>query len=260
MPQQGTEPYHQYILAKHLEVFVPKPKTRELEVNLIDWLDHLLIEAKIPRGAYGYSQPEGDHSSEFSFPCPPILAEEFKRNENKRYWENIIYGYSTYETDGHFVDFDEESQIRTFEKDFREQTLVIKFLLTNYATAAYRGIVPIPTARIPGIEFAIVPAYAYPDPSVELQNSYYRELYLTNLHYNDLTNHIITGIAETVLWKETEVWSHAWYTVLDRRSMNSKRTRPIILSEEEKVKRFGEERQHEVMCVMDYARVDNGSH
>jgi hypothetical protein len=239
MPAHDQHEFRQLLLAKHLEVFVPKPKTRELEANLLEWLDHLLLETKIPRE---------DNDEILLVDGRPGILDKL---QGKRYWENIIYGYSTYLTDGHFVDLDPKNQERSVGKYIREQTLVIKFLLTNYSTNIYRDFVSIPTTI--GEQMAFVPAYAYPSLK-ESKPTFFNELYFTHLHYTSITEHIIDGIEKTVLWREAEVWAHSWYTVLDRRSMSMGRAVPIVRNDSDKDKRYGP-RSHEVMCVMDYLKV-----
>src|SRR5689334_2914315 len=120
-PKQGTGKYARSVLvARHLEVFVPKPRSRKQEQNLIQVLDELLE----------------DHSVALEAPPDALLKgcteDHLKLLKNKKYWENIIFGYSTYVTDGYFLQL--KNRRRSARECWREQTLVLKFIVTNYQT------------------------------------------------------------------------------------------------------------------------------
>jgi len=166
-------------------------------------------------------------------------------------WENVVFGYSTYQTDGHFVGGEEPeeegatgfpTETAAVERDgfrkgrmgnyWRETTLVIKFILTNYATVVQ--------PRDQCLEAMVS------ESTVGAQN----EHIMAGLHLRDVGDYIVEAIERGVLWNEEEVWAHSWYTVLDRRCI-AKRYPPIVLSTSAKSKRFLG-RSGRVLCVIDY--------
>src|SRR5437588_6094755 len=112
MAEDITHDLRQYLLAKHLEVFVPKSPDTEGRLRL--WLNNLMLMPAIPM------PPDNELRAELFKKINPNVASKLA---GKEYWENIIYGYSIYETDGHFLSF--TRRIRGY---LTEQTLIMKFI------------------------------------------------------------------------------------------------------------------------------------
>ncbi len=235
---------HQFLLARHLEVFVPKPSRRSQERELLGSLDDLLLRDQIPMA---------QSSKEL---CVKLIQldqsvaswENIVSWEDGVSWENVVCGYSTYQTDGHFLGLldiksmaGEAAERRTEDRFgrgrlknyWRETTLVIKFILTNYATV-------------------VEPRDQCLDAMVgrlTTEGGESRKI-VAGLHLRDIGDHIVGEIERGVLWNEEEVWAHSWYTVLDRRCTTS-RMPPIVLDAREKKSRFAGKANH-VLCVTDY--------
>jgi hypothetical protein len=225
---------HRFLLARHLEVFVPKPNRRNQEGELLGSLDDLLLREEIPMALSSKAKCEALASSWASVSS----------------WENVVCGYSTYQTDGHFLggeDLDRIGSSHSVEREaggtdtlrrdrlknyWRETTLVIKFILTNYATVVQ--------PRDQCLENMV--------GGVDAEGE--KENIVAGLHLRDIGDHIVGEIERGVLWNEEEVWAHSWYTVLDRRC-TAKRVPPIVLNVEEKTRRFAAKADR-VLCVIDY--------
>ncbi|HKU76159.1 MAG TPA: hypothetical protein VJR02_19780 [Pyrinomonadaceae bacterium] len=254
MPEDSSHALRQYLLAKHLEVFVPKSQASEGRLRL--WLNNLMLMPAVPM--HKQNQVRADLLQQ-------IEPEVATKLSGKEYWENIVYGYSIYETDGHFLSYG-----RSIRGYFTEQTLIIKFILTNYVTKNVEQLIRLDTPA--PIRRAILPAW---DVKISKLSGMadYAELCCTILHYNDISDFIVTEITENVLQNEQEVWAHGWNTILDRRAKTAgsntstttsspdSRDFPIILNQSEKKARFGEKADC-VLCVIDYSakapQVGNG--
>jgi hypothetical protein len=247
MAEDITHNLRQYLLAKHLEVFVPKSPATEGRLRL--WLNHLMLKPALP-------MPQGSElRAELFKKIDPSVAEKL---DGKHFWENIIYGYSIYETDGHFLTF-----TRRIKGYFTEQTLIMKFILTNYLSTNAEQLIKVETCE-KSLRHAILPAWDVKPQKFSKQGDY-TDLACTILHYNDIADYIVSEISENVLDHEQEVWAHGWNSILDRRTkrsepneaanqneINDSRQIPIVLSQEEKSVRF-EGYSDRVICVIDYS-------
>lgn len=216
------------LLARHLEVFVPKPGSRDQEKYLLEILDDLLGMSEVKM------QPRQPYELAI---CPErarILLETYD------HWENIICGYSTYVTDGAFLDG--TMYPRVSGACSKEQTLVIKFILTNYRTSV--AVDRRPFARFLGLEGMLLR-----EAQRGVDADRLTELLCAELHYSDICDFVVKRIAHSVLEDETEVWSQEWMTVLTRWKLAHRRD-PIAESRKDKVGRF--EPNHRVLCVADY--------
>lgn len=214
-----------WLLARHLEVFVPKPATREQEDNLLRFLDELLRKSDVP-----LRSRDADELANYPDKARTLLT-------THQYWENIIYGYSTYLTDGAFLDG--TTYPKQPDECSKEQTLVLKFILTNYRTKIDVGCV-----RLLCLE-----GLSLRETRRGVDEGRLSELICAESHYSDICDYIVSGVAGRVLGGETEVWSQEWLTVLNRWKRDRNRD-PVVQSEGDKKERF--QPGSSILCVMDY--------
>lgn len=223
LPWKATK--SQWLLARHLEVFVPKLGTRELEIELSAFLDNLLRKSDLPLISRGPSELE-------KF---PERARSLLRDHDR--WENIICGYSTYLTDGAFLDG--TAYPREPRACLKEQTLVLKFILTNYRTTVEPG-----RGRFLGLEGLLLREVRQGVDEARLT-----ELLCTESHYSDVCEYVVRKVADDVLDGQMEVWSQEWLTVLNRWKRRRVKD-PIAESKEDKKLRFLA--SDRVLCTVDY--------
>ena len=223
--QRQRQPSVSWLLARHLEVFVPKPKTRELENALLRSLDNLLDKEELP-----LRKREPNDLANYTERARKLLT-------NHSFWENIIYGYSTYETDGAFLD--RKEHLRKSNKYYKEQTLVLKFILTNYRTGVDVG-----RARFFDLEGMLLR-----EGKIPVSDDRLTELMCAESHYSDICDFIVDHIVRDVLDGEIEVWSQEWLTMLNRWQPVS-RKEPIVKSKKDRERRFLH--NHSVLCTVDY--------
>jgi hypothetical protein len=221
----SSEMHVSWLLARHLEVFVPKPGTREQEDQLLGFLDDLLRKTDI----------------QLRLRQPHELVNYPKRLQtlltSHDHWENIICGYSTYLTDGAFLDG--TAYPRAPDECLKEQTLVLKFILTNYRTS-----VDVRSARFLGLEGLLLREAQHGVDEDRLT-----ELLCAESHYSDICDYIVNGVAGRVLEGETEIWSQEWLTTLSRWKL-ARRRDPIAESQTDRDQRFL--LNHRVLCTLDY--------
>lgn len=215
-----------WLLARHLEVFIPTPKIRDKEKQLHDFLNLLLNghDILLPKRTDEELPPN----------CPPAAKDLIQKHTH---WENLVFGYSTYLTDGYFLDV--PNPRRDQESCLREQTIVLKFIITNYRTRVQPR-----SGRIFSLE--LKPSNTA-DSLVDSKRQ--TELLCAELHYIDTCDHIVQGIARWTLHEETEIWSQEWFTVLNRWKWRARRD-PIVESPTDRNSRFDPTKR--VLCVEDY--------
>jgi hypothetical protein len=220
------------LYARHLEVFVPKPGNRNKEIKFFQCLDGLLSQPTIV--------------AEKVSPDIISLCQDGHRSLLERRvggWENILYGYSTYLTDGTFMQLMPERRARTAATVWREQTLVLKFIVTNYATTLSE------TSRN-----LLLGELAF-SSMTPMERS---ELVMADLHYRAMCAHVVKGIGHKALVGdgkhegEAEIWSQEWPTVLDRWKRDDKLD-PIILDVKDRDLRLDRNEHTNVISVIDYA-------
>lgn len=160
-------------------------------------------------------------------------------------WENVIFGYSSYLTDGHFLPStfrkrDPTYQQRDPDKCLREQTLVLKFIVTNYRTEVEGG-----AGRMLSLEGLL-----WREANLDGNDDRRTELLCAESHYADTCDYIVHGVSERGLPGEEEVWSQEWLTVLNRLKLRRKRD-PVVLTDDDR-SRFPNNQS--VLCAVDYCR------
>lgn len=209
--------------AMHLETFVPKPRKRHSETDLMEWLDGVLLRETIRKKQRTAEELQGLNESHRQ------LVEGADR------WENLVFGYTAYSTEGTFMGL--TNGFRKPQYCDRETTLVFKFIVTNYRSKVFGDARP--ASMTPNV---IKPSELVNDTG---QKS---ELLCMQFHYEDTCQSLIDGMAAKVLPEETEIWSQIWYSTLVRRKRSGERD-PIILPGEKKQRLDPSER---VVCVCDY--------
>lgn len=178
----------------HLEVFVPKPKQRSVEIDLHNYLDWILTVPTISRTRLSEDDLVG---------LTKEHRELFKDHDHQKLrWENVVYGYSSYAADGYFMSC--KTRGRELESTFREITLVFKFIITNYTT----------TIKSAESMWGDQSMYKPSDNAYDDQRS---ELKCMEFHYEDTRAFITQEITRMVLRDEEEIWSHVWYSRLTRK-------------------------------------------
>lgn len=241
------------LCAEQVEIFVPKNADREGKLKL--FFDHLLLMERIPMTPDHHKFLLGIAQNYPAAGAKPLALEPV------RAWENLIFGYSLYDTRGYFIGVDAEMLRPELAKYFEEPTLVIKLILTNFMTIG----VPYPLVqdaadpffpqqRRPFVLPAVTPLFTDPD------NPVLREQAILRLHYAGLIGYIFHQLAEGVMGNEYEVWMQSWPTQLLRRvALKSPkpgepppRPRPVAVTPAEKLSKYGEDAPA-VLCVIDYA-------
>jgi len=240
------------LCAEQVEIFVPKNPNYEVKLKL--FFDHLILKDRIlitdahrkwlQNLAANYPSPPGKH---------PVL-------EHVRYWENLVFGYSIYESQGYFIGVDIQTLQPQISNYFEEPTLVIKLILTNFMTTGInfpiiqRGIDPFQPKQERPYIYRVVASY-FDDTLSTIT----REYAIMMLHYLGITAYIFHQLSEEVMQNEQEIWLQSWPTQLSRKIAQKvnpgsppPRDVPIVKNKEEKQKKFGDDAPH-MLCVIDYA-------
>ena len=214
------------LFARHLEVFVPKPTTYASEDRLRNVLDVILSKEIIPKNPL-----ETGLAKLCSDRVRKLLA-------RRGYWENILYGYSTYVVDGTFMGG--RVGRRHLADGCREVTVVLKFVVTNYTT------------EVDNEDLSLLNR----SRDWSLAGTDRRtELIATRQHYRDTCEFVVNMVEEYVLRDELEVWSQEWDTILDRRASSVAK---IVRTGRDRTRRFEVHERNSVVCVCDYC-ASNGS-
>jgi hypothetical protein len=236
----GTDGNHKpfassFLLARHLEVFIPKPRTRKQEESLLLLLDETLEAPSVPM--------LDTAPKELLETC---CTETHRRLlDRKTRWENVVFGLSTYTTDGYFLQLNKG--LRDPKECWREQTLVLKFIITNYSTTTPNWAHLVPASVL--LEIGATAGTLSPEKR--------SALVLTQLHYRAACDYILNRVAENVLRDERELWSQEWDTTLDRRKAPTVRG-PIAESPRQRKSRLPDmlsKEVNEILWVQEY----NGS-
>jgi hypothetical protein len=261
----------EYLLAMHMEIFVPKGE--ETELKLQSFLYHLVKQTElIPM--------DPDDWAKVLDRDPQVK----RRFEHRQYWENLVYGYSVYPADGYFISAAavqpaNRNQTARHPKSFRdslcvESITVIKFIITNYLPfdfnleelSLFQTLEPRHKndKNLDGKGYALLPTFAGFPVKPRFDDPEYFKLRCTALHYRFTSDYIFKCIRESVLRKEEEVWAQRWHTVLMRNVMTAgvgsnasaengrRRTNPTARFDERE-HRFGPG-QDAVICACDYKR------
>jgi hypothetical protein len=221
MAASGKTHRDQLLWAMHLEVFVPKPGKRFQEEDLLRCLDSLLEAQTVPI----LKRPNRELAA--------LDERHRKLFESRDHWENIIFGYSAYSTDGYFMPL--KDRVRRKDYCYREVTLVFKFILTNYHSSVL------------GFEAAkMLPGIVTPSDFADREKR--NELRCMEFHYQDTAAYIVDRTCG-VLEHEAEIWSQAWYSLLNRKTRPGVGM-PIATVGERSRRPKSFER---VICVHDYA-------
>ena len=173
-----------------------------------------------------------------------------------RYWENLIFGYSIYLSNGNFIGVADETLRPQMSNYFEESTQVIKLIITNYMTSGTfypqvgRG-VNLLDPTDPERLFIASPLTLYfvgHDDEAAVK----REYLLMKLHYFDVIKYIFTRLSQEVMQEEQEIWLQSWPTQLSRTIRKNARMLPIAQTTQEKQDKYAEDAAH-VLCVIDYA-------
>ena len=226
------------LLANQVEIFVPKDPGKTGKLRL--WFDNFMMQPTVPIRRYSSGKD--------------LYLEE--RFPDKEYWENIIYGYSIYNVEGHFI-----ASNRKVRDYFPEDTTVIKLILTNYVTN--------------NLGHPEITKMAYPqdDPDYHINcvvdcfntnevSSNIAELYdeycMVFKHLDETCHYIIEGLSNEVMNGEHQIWMQSWITSLSVRFKKSELEEekessrpPIVLTEGERRNRY-DHLAEKVICVFDY--------
>lgn len=220
------------LFAKQVEIFVPEKFAESVHLLLKQVINEVVV-------------PMSCETKTWMSPCSEknICFRETVADKNQ--WENIINGYSTYNTAGCFRG----------DKEHVENTVVFKLIITNYAThglnlpvlnMATHSIFPIePFATITNqIPFQVGINLSREDIIVEYT--------VQMFHHFDIIKHIYGQLHKEIMNSEEEIWIQVWATELKRLVNPSRQNKiPIVLTQTEKQEKFGA-KSREVMCVMDY--------
>ena len=243
MPLQ-THEQSSILCAEQVEIFVPNNLKFIGKFRL--FFDQLILEDRIPindEHRYWLQQLVEQH---------PEASAGFSPLKRKTFWENLIFGYSIYETKGYFIGPDDQLR-RNLTNYFEEPTLVVKLILTNYRT---RGLL-YPLAQNFADPFQAQQSQAFILNAIasyqpRLSPSLAFEYGAMMLHYLGITSYIVDRLSQDVMHDELEIWLQRWQTQLSRRYKANMRKVPIAATEEEKRLKFGEARE-QVICVIDYS-------
>lgn len=232
------------LCAEQVEIFVPNNPEFIGKFRL--FFDQLILEDRIPISGdhrYWLQQLVDQH---------PEASAGFSPLRRKTFWENLIFGYSIYETKGYFIGPDEQLR-RNLTNYFEEPTLAVKLILTNYRT---RGLLyPLmqnfaDPFQAQQSQAFILNAIASYQPRINPVLTF--EYGVMMLHYLGITSYIVDRLSQDIMHNELEIWLQRWQTQLSRRYKPERRKAPIVATEEEKRLKFGEAWE-QVICVLDYS-------
>lgn len=235
------------VCAEQVEIFVPKNEAYLDKLKAL--LDNLIFQDKIPfveqEHKFWLRRVVEDYNA---------VTKKHLSFAEKEYWENLIFGYSIYDSEGYFVGPDAQLR-RSRDNYFEEPTAVIKLIVTNYLT---------PGVNYPVVHSAENPFWHTPQWFVSQPISPYRsqetdsaagirfEYSTMMLHYWGIIAYLFDQLSHEVMLNEQEIWIQRWHTQLSRRIQPDVRYMPIATSEAEKRQKFGKEEYHKVLCVIDY--------
>lgn len=238
------------LCAEQVEIFVPENAQIQFE-RVKTLLDELIFRDTIPfveeEHKFWLKRLVDDYNA---------ATHQQRSFENKTCWENLIFGYSVYQSNGYFVGPDEQLR-RDRTAVYEEPTTVIKLIITNYLT---------PGVNYPVVHSAENPFWHMPQWMVSQAISPYRsteavsatairfEYSVMMLHYWGIIIYLFNQLSNDLMLKEEEIWIQRWPTQLSRRIRSDLRNVPIAANDEERQKKFGT-KARDVLCVIDYVDV-----
>ena len=240
------------LCAEQVEIFVPN--NPDYQQPLKKFFDNLMLLDRIPITP---QHQEWLKKIPLHYPAPADKPMNFGQ---MCCWENLVFGYSIYLSNGYFIGVDHQTLHPQESNSFEESTQVIKLIMTNYMTTGiyyprveYSGDPFLPTQSRPFISYARTPYF------VDDMNTLTREHVIMMLHYRGMINYIFTQLSTEIMRNEQEIWLQSWPTQLSRKIATKKmahglspRELPVAQTLEEKQRKYGKEMSN-VLCVIDYA-------
>jgi len=235
------------VCAEQVEIFVPKSEGYLSQLRKL--LDEMIFSDKIPF----VDQDQKHWLRKAAEDRRPNLHRNFSFAEAE-YWENLIFGYSIYDSDGYFVGPDSNLR-RSRANYFEEKTSVIKLIVTNFVTP---GVV-YPVMHTAENCFMHTPQWMVSQSISPYRSGKFRsgsdlrfEYAITMLHIWAIVYYFFDQLTKRVMLDEQEIWVQRWHTQLSRRVKAQERGIPVAINHEEKRKKFGDKDYGKVICVIDY--------